>query len=203
MTSKKGKAIFDIINRLISILPVFFWVFLIFGFEEPCIAIISIVAALVHEGGHILYILWRRGRLNFKGVLSGFRIKPKEALTYSEEIMTYAAGPLTNLTFFLLFSFLAPAFGSLMWEIAIINFATAVSNLMPIEGYDGYGVIRAYLEGKNKAYLARCVLKRISSALTFFLCIISLYMIDRMGGGYWIFGVFFISTIKCIKDDLG
>ena len=36
-----------------SILPIFFWVLMIFGMDVPYIAILTIIAAVIHEIGHI------------------------------------------------------------------------------------------------------------------------------------------------------
>lgn len=201
-TKRKTKFIANILNRLLSILPAFFWIFLIFGFEDAYIALLSIGAAAVHEMGHILCIFIKRGRLNLRSVVSGLRIRKTQTASYRHEMITYLCGPLVNLIIFVICSLIAPLIGGIMWDIAMINLATAISNLLPIEGYDGYGILRCMLLSHERSEQYVGILKRLSSSLTFLFCVFSLYLIDRMGGGYWIFGVFFISTIKCIKDDL-
>ena len=203
MHTRTGKrAFFSVIHWISSILPAFFWTFLIFGFEEPYMAVLSIGAAIIHELGHISCILLRADMPNLRSVLSGFRISSKRPITYEQELLTYLSGPLANLIVFVFLSFLARALGLWVWDFAIINLATAISNLLPIEGYDGYGMLSAIVQKWDKGFTGQALLKRLSSALTFLFCILSLYLIDRMGGGYWIFGVFFISMIKCIRDDL-
>lgn len=202
MESSKSRTVIRIINKLINILPAFFWTFLIFGFEEPTVAIISISAAIIHEIGHILCILAQRGRLNLRSVVSGFRITKEGSITYEQEILSYVSGPLANVILFLLLSLAAPLLGEWAFNAAIINLATAVSNLLPIEGYDGYGILRALLQKREADLWVLRLIKRISSGLIFTLAVFSLYLIDRLGGGYWIFAVFFFSMIKSIKDDL-
>lgn len=202
MESSKSRTAIRIINKLINILPAFFWIFLIFGFEEPTVAIISISAAIIHEIGHILCILAQRGRLNLRSVVSGFRITKEGSITYEQEILSYVSGPLANVILFLLLSLAAPLLGEWAFNTAIINLATAVSNLLPIEGYDGYGILRALLQKREADLWVLRLIKRISSGLIFTLAVFSLYLIDRLGGGYWIFAVFFFSMIKSIKDDL-
>lgn len=196
------KTILTILNLILSILPAFFWVFLIFGFEDPHIAYISISAAVIHESGHILCILLQKRSLILRSVFSGLRINQSKTMSYDKELITYACGPVMNLIAFIFFSFIAPMTNEMVWDIAIINLATGLSNLLPVEGYDGYGIIRAMIYRYEKSEVYLTTLKRLSSVIIFGFCIFSLYLIDRMGGGYWIFGVFFISTIKCIKDDL-
>ncbi len=200
--AKLKRTAYRSLNRINSVLPVFFWAFLIFGFEEPRIAIASILSALLHEGGHILYVMTRHGRVDLRGVISGFRIKKRTLTTYKEELMTYLSGPLANLVCFTLLSLLAPLVGDWAWEMALINLVTALSNLLPIDGYDGYGILRCIVMTVGRGEHLLFLIRKVSTALTFLFCILSLYLIDRLGGGYWIFAVFFISTIKCIRDDL-
>lgn len=191
------------LNKFSSILPIFFWLFLVFGFEEPVMAIITLCSALIHEAGHIEYIMIvKRIKPSIRGVLSGFRIKANAGLSYDEEIGTYLAGPTVNIIVFLLFSLLAVIFGETFAIIAQVNLATALSNLLPIEGYDGYGALMAMANKLEMGERTMRILSHLSSALIFIFCILSLYLIDRQGGGYWIFAVFFISMIKCINSEL-
>lgn len=198
---RKSVGLIWLLNKACTILPVFFWLFLIFGFEEPLMAIITLVSALIHEMGHIGYIMIAKGLTpSIKGVLSGFRIRTGSGLSYDEEIGTYLAGPAVNIFVFVVCSFLAIPFGGIFAVIALINLATALSNLLPIEGYDGYGALMAIISKREMGNGAVRRLSYLSSTLIFLLCILSLYLIDRQGGGYWIFAVFFISMIKCIKN---
>ncbi len=201
-TVKIRKYTLGVLRKLSQVLPVFFWGFLIFSFEEPMLAIITIVAAIVHEGGHIFCILWQRGKINLRGVLSGFRIKSGGVTTYRGEILTYLSGPLANLILATLSALFIPTCGDVAAYISLTNFATALSNLLPIKGYDGYGILRAVLQkyelSERVLHLSEC----LSGGATFLFCLISLYLIDRIGGGYWIFAVFFFSMIGCINDDI-
>ncbi|MBO7196709.1 MAG: hypothetical protein J6V80_05235 [Clostridia bacterium] len=193
-----------LINKICAVLPVFFWLFLIFGFESPEMAAITILSALAHELGHLTYICMRgKSKINLRGSINGFRINSNRSISYGEEIATYASGPLVNILLWLIFSLLYPILGYFSALIAIINLATAVSNLLPIKGYDGYGIIRAALEKRSLCGRSLVFLSRISSCLVLALCILSLYLIDRKGGGYWIFAIFFISMLNHIKDGLG
>lgn len=193
-----------LLNKACAILPIFFWLFLIFGFEAPMMAIITLCSALIHEMGHLICIMRiKKIRPSIRGVLSGFRIRIGDGMTYDEEILAYLSGPAINLFLFVLLSFLALILGELCFILAIINLATALSNLLPIEGYDGYGAIRAFIGKKEMGTGASRALTAISTSLIFILCIFSLYLIDRQGEGYWIFGIFFISMIKCIKKRIG
>ena len=134
-----------------GVLPLLFWVFMIFGFDEAHIAILTILSALIHELGHIAAImalrLERGGRLSAH--ISGFRIQ-KAASGYLGELIVLMAGPLSNLLVFLL---TLPFWEALSGYIALlgsINLATGISNLLPIEGYDGYGILSRLLLASGK-----------------------------------------------------
>ena len=84
--TQKSKALIRAMNKTFVVLPIFFWLFLIFGFDEPSMALWTIIAAVIHESGHIIYIISKKKlRLNIRGVLSGFRIKTNSLLSYKEE----------------------------------------------------------------------------------------------------------------------
>ena len=191
------------IKKILKVLPAFFWLILIFGFGEADVSIITLISALLHEMGHIGYLCAKKKTtLSIRGVLSGFRIRSTTLLSYEEERLFYLAGPLVNLFCFIIASFLSRIFGDIFSVFAMINLFCALSNLLPIEGYDGYGILRASLQKLEKGELFVQILSAISTCLIFFLCIISLYFINKFNGGYWIFFVFFISMIKRFKEDL-
>lgn len=203
-TKKIYFSFYWLINRICCVLPIFFWLFLIFGFEEPKMALMTITAAMLHELGHIGYMfLFLRQKPSIRGVMNGMKLRSASSLSYDEEIGLYLSGAMVNLFLFVTFSFAAPILKVDSWTFALINLATAFSNLLPIEGYDGYGTLMAIIRKKHECQPIEKALSRLSSALIFIFCIISLYFIDRQSGGYWIFAVFFVSMIKCIKKALG
>lgn len=186
-----------------NFLPAFFWILLIFAFEEPWIGAMTLISALIHECGHLCYLwLFAKGRHRLRAVENGLRIRSFGSLSYREERMTYLSGPLANLFIFLICILIRKEGDEYLLGFSIINLATALSNLMPIEGYDGYGVLRTLIEERerNHAYLRG--LDALSTALIFILCIFSLYLIDRYGGGYWLFAVFFVSMIKRFDKNI-
>ena len=202
--NNKSFGILWIIKKANSVLPVFFFAFLIFGFEEPLMATVTILSALAHEMGHICYIIYsKRNSLNMRTVLSGFRIRTDEKLSYHQMIFTYLWGPALNIIIFVAAALLSVYWGEFFALVSIINLATALSNLLPIEGYDGYGILYSIIQKREMGEKWLLGLYRLSASLIFIFCIFSLYLIGRQGGGYWIFAIFFISMLKCIKSDLG
>ena len=193
-----------LLHCILCYLPVLFWCLLIFSFETPLFGALTILSAAIHELGHEIYIFLRTGRLRaMRGVLNGLKITCSEIshFSYSEEALLYAAGPLANLFAALLYPTYSNL-GNYAIYFALINLTTAVSNLVPIKGYDGYGILCALLRKHLCFTTAQRILNTVSSVLTVALCITSLYLIDRFGESYWIFFVFLLSLISSIAQRL-
>lgn len=182
-----------------SVLPIIFWVSVIFGFDTPCVAILTIIAAVIHELGHYFAIAILSGGGVLRGHSSGFRIKRQEALSYGKEIAVLLAGPGMNIAFFIICLLFADHLDGYVKLFGYINLATGLSNLLPLEGYDGYGALRElfYFSGKEEPVRK---LEAFSFAVSVFLTFISLYLIDRFSEGYWIFGLFFVATLSKLAN---
>lgn len=181
-----------------GILPFLFWVLIIFGFDKPYIAVLTILSALIHELGHVLAFLFFDGRVTLKSHLSGFRIK-NYGMGYAKEILALAAGPLINLAIFVLLSPLSKSPDGYMEVFGYINLLTALSNLLPIEGYDGYGIMKKSCEALNLSFALRA-LPFISFSLTVLFTFFSLYLLLIYGEGYWICAIFFLLLIEKITE---
>ena len=180
-----------------SVLPLFFWTFLIFGFDSPVVAFLTIIAAAIHELGHLLGGACA-GSARLRAHLSGFRIR-LGSFGYERDIIALAAGPLTNLAIYMVTLLFGGALGGYVSLFGYVNLMTALSNLLPAPGYDGYGIIKKLLEAREleRGLIA---LDRASFAVCAILTLLSLYLLLRYGEGYWIFGVFFLMMTGKIKD---
>ena len=185
-------------SRFITLfLPSLFWLLLVYGFDETYIAGATVLVAVVHECGHEAYFFFRQGKASdLRSSLSGFRIKKASNTSYLADTAIYAAGPAANIITGAL-SLLAVPFSYGYAELfALVNLVTAFSNLLPIEGYDGYGIINSLLHhfGKEERFLP--ALDGISFSLISSLTFISLYIVTRVGDSYWMAGLFLISLIR-------
>lgn len=193
--NKFYRTFFNLCNQISGFLPLLFWILLIYGFADSESATITVLAALIHECGHELYIfLSRGGTFHLRSSLSGFRIKKGLHSSYLFDTGLYAAGPMANLIsviLVLLFP-LSPDYKSLF---AAIGLATAISNLLPIEGYDGYGILSSLIKhfGKEERYLP--VLQNLSFFLLIILTWLSLYIVGKIGDSFWMAGLFLISLV--------
>ena len=182
-----------------SILPLIFWVFLIFGFDVPYIAILTIISALLHEMGHVLAISYFCGQYEIpQGRLSGFRINRTKSFSYKNECAVLAAGPMANLLTFALTLPFGYMLDGYVMIFGFVNLATALSNLIPVEGYDGYGILEQILASQNMTGGLR-VLEGISFMISVLATFFSLYLIDKADSGYWIFAIFFTMMISKLK----
>lgn len=184
-----------LMESLASFLPMLFWVLIIFSFEEGLTAFITLISIVIHESGHLLYLLLKKKSFRLRAKANGLRIRTVN-YSYCDEIITYASGPISNIIASVAFVLLSIPFGEFFSTLAIMNLMTAVSNLLPIRGYDGYGMIYTILKKTEAKPLSIRLLDGISSVTIFCFCIISLYLMDRYNGGYWIFFVFFILLVK-------
>ena len=178
-----------------SVLPCIFWCLLMFGFDEPYLAIFAILSSLIHELGHCIPIVMysKNGEIATRS-LRGFRIFEKEYYSYREIILITLCGPLANILT-AIFIFLLPFANDYLKAFAIVNMINALSNLLPVEYYDGFNILKSLFE-KNNHTKHTVHLYQLSFAITIVMVFLSLYAIYRFDGGYWIFAVFFISMIR-------
>ena len=194
--SRRGRAILEAAIRLFSL---FFWLLVLLGFDGGKGAAVTVIAIVIHELGHeaALFIIGAGTRLPLPG-LHGFRIKPRRILSYKEEIFVCAAGPAANLIAALL---LIPFPAEWMRLLLATNLLTAISNLLPVRGYDGYKILRdtAMLAGSERGVRLTDVLSFATASAA---VLLSLYAIYALDAGYWIFGVFFIFLLGEVKNSL-
>ncbi len=174
---------------------VIFWTLIIFGFEAPYAAVLTLISALTHELGHITAIaVISKGRPRVPhGSLNGLRISVYPS-SYKEEMIVAASGPLFNIALFLLLSALEKgacgASAAYLSDFAILNLMTGLSNLFPLEEYDGYRIIRAFLLLIFKDFTRPIrILEEISFIISAVSAFFILYLMLKIGEGYWFFAV--------------
>lgn len=191
---------FELLGEIFSIA---FWVLLIFGFGEPIFAGLSVISAFIHEFGHEFYLYASGKRASIaKGRLSGFSIKKRGIYSYRDECLLYASGIIFNLAAVLIALPFLPLSSEYVGTFVFVNLATALSNLLPVEGFDGYGIFRsvaAYF-GKEEEFLR--IFSAVSLGVIILLSFLSLYMMKRFDAGYWTFAVFLLSLISRLEKRL-
>ena len=210
---------------LSRVLMMLFWISVMLAFDSVYTAVCTLLAAVIHEGGHIaaLYTVKRRrarGGTSVRGgrdgrcagglsaAINGFRIETGY-LSYGEEAFVAFAGPLINLLaalfcgIFILLSGISRRGGQAADGAAIIaavNLLTALSNLLPVRGYDGQKILRAALSARASADLADAVCRAVSFILICAGCFLSLYLMLRLSCGYWLCGIMTASLLSELSD---
>ena len=172
-------------------LPILFWGLLSFTFDQPEVAILTGIATVIHESGHALCILKLCGYPTIINKISGPKLKISST-SYKDELWIALCGPLANLTFALLTitPFLITNSFYLL-EFILINALTAIFNLIPIFGFDGFKILYAIFSLSKNSERLLTVLYHASLAITATLTLFSLFFVLRIGEGYWIFALFF------------
>ena len=197
---KNARGVLRFLRSVQESLPTLFWLLLLFGFDTPYFAMCTLISAALHELGHIIaFFLLDIGSISPRGHVTGFRIFPSRALSYREDAAVSLGGPLANLIFSLFFWLLSIPFGEYFSTLALFGIMTMLSNLAPIEGYDGYRIILA-LSAEKFPYAER-YLRAVSFFITAVLLFLSLYLIDKLGTGYWIYAVFSIGALSFISKS--
>ena len=181
-----------IFESLIRILALLFWILLMISFSDFEMMLLTLFAAFLHELGHILILLIMKKEFSLPRLIrSGFIIKTQTHLSYKDEIIICGAGPMVNI---LLFIFLFPYAQS----FAIINLATAISNLLPLPGYDGYKITNNLISLCFGNLLTFKIMPFLTLAISSLLVFFSLLFILLLNGGYCIFFIFFIVLMQQI-----
>lgn len=190
------------IRLMLKILPIAFWTVLIFAFDKPYVAILTLLSALIHELGHISALILLSKKYRFFGVASGFRLSANGGLSYKEELVVAIFGPLVNIILFLLTRHSPPfSFSHYARTFGLINLFTAISNLIPIESYDGYRIAECIINEYCPDAISSSFLHAVSFVFSSTLCLAALYLIRSFNGGYWIFFIFLASLVKAIAKD--
>lgn len=169
-----------------------FWTLLMLSFSDLKMTALTITSALIHELGHILSLVILKKSFSLpRLVSSGFRIKTDAPLPYREEILVCACGPLINLIFFMFFMYEMPDF-------SVINLATAISNLLPLPGYDGYKILSDVIAIRKNDESVEKIMPHVTVFISALAVFLSLFLILHFNGGYWIFAVFFLVLLRKI-----
>lgn len=162
---------------------------------------VTLLAALLHECGHLTAARLMRIPLGQMRVdLMGARLEVRgRMLTYGEEWLLSAAGPLVSL--------LAAATGALFWErwsiartFSCASLILGFLNLLPIRSFDGGRMLECTLS----RFLSTRALRDVMRVLSFlFLCIlwmVAVYFLLQAGSGLSLF-CFSMSLLTRFFDE--
>lgn len=161
----------------------------------------SILAALVHEAGHLLAArLQKIPLVSLRFDVLGARLDVGDRLIgYREEWLLCAAGPLTSLLLSLL---MAPLwrFGSFFFAVSCASFLLGLLNLLPVRGFDGGRMAEAFLCRFFGARVGFSVMTLITHTALLLLWSVSVYFLLRTGGGIALFCFSLSVLVKFIEN---
>ncbi len=133
--------------------------------------LIYILAAILHESGHILTVYslgYNINSIKFMGF--GIRIKNKQIYSYHEDLLISVMGPVANGIMALL-SFLISFFidRELLNQFIVANLIYAFINLLPFPPLDGYKIICDYIFNKLSFHSANRFIRVFSGFLSLLL----------------------------------
>lgn len=177
-----------------------FWICLLFALDRPYLAILTLLAMLFHELFHLLAFMLLSKSVRLKTKISGLRLFPRGTLSYKEERFVALAGPIgggIGALFCRIFYPLAPDY---LLDFALCHLLTSLSNLLPIEGYDGYRALKATLALHESPDPER-VTQAVSFACTAALTLLSLCFFGILGQGIWPAGAFLFTLIGTLPEE--
>ncbi len=173
----------------ISIFGVLMLLILLFG-DSTGYALIAVMAAAVHEAGHVVAALALRMRLDsFSLGLLGARLGLSLPLySYRKELLLSLSGPLTNIVTggAALYIFSRCAAQSALF-FGVASLFLAALNLLPVQSFDGGRIFMCIAAPMIGVFTAERILRVLS-----FLCVLllwgtSVYLMLRLGSSLALF----------------
>ena len=151
----------------LSVSPAFLLLLFLFAaIDEQHLLLPLLLAAAIHEGGHILVLRLCGGQieaLRITAMGAELRIHHSERLSYGREIAAVLAGPCSNLLAMYVLAALAVQWN---WEngflYAGLHGALALFNLLPVRMLDGGRSLYLLLSWKTEPITAARVMRAVS-----------------------------------------
>ena len=170
--------------------------------DKSGIAAMSLLAAALHEGGHLLAAKWMHIPIRaMRFDLLGARIDVKgRILSYGEEWLLCMSGPLASLVFSLA--------GALFWshgKLAVVfscaSLLLGLLNLLPIQTFDGGRMLECALLSFTTPQKAGKILRGCTFLFLWLLWAFSAYLIIKIADGISLF--FFTITLLVRFFEVG
>ncbi len=170
---------------------------MLFGTDEFPIATTTLLCIAIHEISHTVAFIIVNNPLLPRAKMNGLRISVGY-MSYKKRLFATAIGPVANLVAAIISVPFAKSSGYAAC-FGLLNLMTAISNLIPINGTDGYNLILIALNsngGTKKAYLT---LEAASVCLNVLIFLTTSYCVLHIGESYLMWGFFFFSTVQSLE----
>ncbi len=166
-------------NRKVVVQPTtFFFLLWMIASDRTGIGVLTLTAAVVHECGHLLAArLMKIPLRNLRMDLLGARLDVTgRVLSYGEEWLLCAAGPVTSLLF--------SVFGALFWNLTRYAYLFSgaslllgLFNLLPIRSFDGGRMLESTLLRFYSVQTVYRTMRGCSFLFLFFIWMIAVYFL--------------------------
>ena len=178
---------------LIQPLALIYLIFMIF-YDKSGLAAMSLLAAALHEMGHLVAARFLKipiGSMRFD--LLGARIDVKgRILSYGEEWLLCASGPIFSLVFSLIGSFFW-SHGKLAVAFSCASLLLGLLNLLPIQTFDGGRMLECALLSFSSPKRTSDILRGCTFFFLWLLWAFSAYLMIKIADGISLF--FFTITL--------
>ena len=162
-----------------------FIIFILLGgyrIVDMSVAIPWLLAVFLHEMGHFLVAkICGAGIKCLTLDVTGAKMTLcGRLLSYREEILIAAAGPLVNI---ITFAVTLTSFE----EFSAFSLMLGILNLLPISGFDGYRILYSFMSLRSGEEKANRITKALSFFAVIFLWLFSVYLLLRFGAGFSVF----------------
>ncbi|MBR5139885.1 MAG: hypothetical protein IKV16_02405 [Clostridia bacterium] len=192
MNFLKYRRFFAFSDKLCRFLFLLFLILILYGSDSIAFAHLSIICAGIHELAHVVTAVIVEAKIKApRTAYDGLRLH-LELIKSSRlsELLIILSGPASNL-FCALFMLSESTY---LIEFGAISLITALANLLPCHGNDGYRILNILLsrnsDGRNSVALD--YLSLFNSAVILFF---SLFMSYRTGSALWLSSVYLIYTL--------
>ncbi|MBQ9804890.1 MAG: M50 family metallopeptidase [Clostridia bacterium] len=152
--------------------------------DQTALALMTLLAAFTHEVGHLIAAKCMRIPLSRMQIdLLGARLEVQgRVLSYSEEWLLAAAGPLSSLLSAIA---VAPLWSRSEWAVlfSCASLLLGLLNLLPIRTFDGGRMLESFLSARTSWQTTRVVMRGCSFLFLFLLFAFSVYLLLRADDG--------------------
>ena len=191
-----------ILSYLLWLSRAAFWLCLLFALDAPYLAVFTLLSLVWHELFHVIAFWHLKKHARMQTRLYGLRLFPVGTLSYKEERRIAAAGPIGGGIGAILAFSLMPLAPEFFLDFALCHLFTSLSNLLPIEGYDGYRILESTL-AIHSLKCTDALARGISFVFSALLALLALFIFGILGAGLWASGAFLFALLSAIPEEKG
>ena len=181
------------LEKLCRLLFLLFLILMLYGFDSKVGANLSILAAIIHEAGHVIAALLTQAKIKpIKFCYDGLRL-PLDIIktTRKNELFVLLAGPFLNI---LCSFFILSKTHPYLYDFGAINLITGIANLLPCHENDGQRILMN-LFGQEGGGIRSVAISALGLFFGMTILFFSLFVTYKTGYALWISSIYLIYTV--------